>query len=287
MKKFLPVPATIMPYLMILAYFFNRRPFRLYVHITMRMAFILSVVFSLIFIVKNSNKSAKELLKNVFLIKVIQIPAYIFWLWFGYAGTLFGAVPDLLWIILIAVFSGGIMGVFVLIKAIKDKSITNGLILVIATICQLLFVADTISLFIVWVLSKESRSLGKKIIKAVSILLAVILFCAIVFSFFMIIYANDYAKHEIYREDSSDGEYVFVLYQVGSPKWPFGPVKAHIRVYNQSDKIIDRKEFWVNNDGTRLTEFNIKEIRWYDTEIEVDIKGYDDKFSTTYVLNWG
>ena len=48
-----------------------------------------------------------------------------------------------------------------------------------------------------------------------------------------------YEDIKIYRESSPNNEYVFALYQVGLPKWPFDPVKAQIKVVNSSGKTVD------------------------------------------------
>ena len=78
---------------------------------------------------------------------------------------------------------------------------------------------------------------------------------------------------------------VFILDQVGEPGWPFGLVKAQIRVCDTGEKTIDSFTFSVNNDGGSLHETNIEEIRWYDSKLELDLRGADDEAATIYVLN--
>lgn len=113
-----------------------------------------------------------------------------------------------------------------------------------------------------------------------------VLLALIVIAISTFVYFERFHKTEIYRESSPDGLHTFVLCQVGSPGWPFGPVKAEIRVLNAKGRTVAKEAFWVNNDGGSLYEFNIKAIRWYEAKLELDLKGADDPTPTTYVLNW-
>lgn len=69
----------------------------------------------------------------------------------------------------------------------------------------------------------------------------------------LLIYADQFQKTKIYSESCPNNEYTFILYQVGSPAWPFGPVKAQIKVINSNGKTVDNKV-----DGKILTE-----LRWH------------------------
>ena len=74
-----------------------------------------------------------------------------------------------------------------------------------------------------------------------------------------------------------------MLYQVGSPSWPFGPVKAEIKVINSVGKTVDKESILIYNDGGPVHEYNVQEIRWYDTKLEFDCNG---EISATYVLEF-
>lgn len=113
------------------------------------------------------------------------------------------------------------------------------------------------------------------------IVLCVLLVIASLFVF-AFVYAEHYAKEEICRVDSPSGEYTYVLTQIGSPGWPFGPVKAQIKVLNSKGRTVDKSTFWVNNDGGGLSATQIKDVRWNDASVEIDLKGADDAEPTTY-----
>lgn len=98
----------------------------------------------------------------------------------------------------------------------------------------------------------------------------------------LFIYEDQFAKREVYRESSSNGEFVFVLYQVGQPGWPFGPVKAEIRVLNEKGKTMDKESIVIHTDGAQLNEFYIDEICWGDNMVEVVCSGEDG--TASYVL---
>ncbi len=122
-----------------------------------------------------------------------------------------------------------------------------------------------------------------KIFKKFIISLVVVVFIAIISFVSVFIYAEFFEKREVYRESNPDNEYEFVLYQVGSPSWPFGPVKAEIRVINSTGKTVDKESILIYNDGSPVYEYNVQEIRWYDTKLEFDCSG---EISATYVLEF-
>ncbi len=108
-----------------------------------------------------------------------------------------------------------------------------------------------------------------------------------IFSFVSLwIYAEYFEKREVYRENSPDNAHTFVLYQVGSPVWPFGPVKAQIKVLRSNGKCMDNENIIIHNDGAGVYDVNIHEIRWYDTLLEVDCTGEAEGSSATYVLEF-
>ncbi len=123
--------------------------------------------------------------------------------------------------------------------------------------------------------------LFKKIILSVFILL----FVAAVVFVSLFIYGDQFKKTEVHREYSPDGAYEFVLYQVGAPGWPFGPVKAEIRVLDSEGDVLDKESIVVHTDGGSLTAYNLDELRWGDTALEVVCHGEDG--AATYILELG
>ncbi len=122
---------------------------------------------------------------------------------------------------------------------------------------------------------KQSRAFIKKPKK---IFLAVFLMflAAVIFFASAFIYSEEYKKTEVYREQSPNGEFEFVLYQVGSPGWPFGPVKAQVKLLNAKGEMVDKTEnFWVDTDGSALREYYIKDVLWQDKELKVVFSGED------------
>ena len=112
----------------------------------------------------------------------------------------------------------------------------------------------------------------------------ILLFAAVLIVVSLVIYEELFRKEEVYRQSSPDGEYVFVLSQVGSPGWPFGPVKAQIEVRSFKGKRMDRESIVVHTDGGQLSQYNIETIRWHDTFLEVVCCGEDG--ATAYVLDF-
>ena len=120
-----------------------------------------------------------------------------------------------------------------------------------------------------------------KIFKRILIAFIVIILVSIISFVAIFIYEDQFKKREIYRENSPNSEYEFILYQVGSPSWPFGPVKAQIKVVNSKGKTVDKESILIYNDGAAVYKYNVQEIRWYDTKLEFDCSG---EISATYVL---
>ena len=113
-----------------------------------------------------------------------------------------------------------------------------------------------------------------------------VLLALIVIAISTFVYFERFHKTEIYRENSPDGLHTFVLCQVGSPGWPFGPVKAEIRVLNAKGRTVDKETFVVNNDGKQLCVWNILTVRWNESKLEIELIGDDDSKPTTYVFDW-
>ncbi len=95
----------------------------------------------------------------------------------------------------------------------------------------------------------------------------------------------DFIKKEVSSYESSDGSYTLHYYQKGSPAWPYGSVKVEIGVKEQGKRrFIDKETFSLNNDGAGASEFDIKDVRWFDERVEIDIKGADDSTSSMHLL---
>ena len=120
-----------------------------------------------------------------------------------------------------------------------------------------------------------------KLFKRIVIAVVIVVFAAIILFVSAFIYEDQFKKTEVYREKSPDSAYEFVLYQVGSPSWPFGPVKAEIKVMDSIGKTVDKESILIYNDGAPVFEYNVEEIRWYDTKLELDCIG---EISATYIL---
>lgn len=100
---------------------------------------------------------------------------------------------------------------------------------------------------------------------------------------FAFVYEENFKKTEVYREQSPNKEYEFVLYQVGAPAWPFGPVKAEIRVLDPDGKTIDKESIVVYNDGGTLSEYNVDDVRWNYNSVEFICVA---EVSATYMLEF-
>ncbi len=121
-----------------------------------------------------------------------------------------------------------------------------------------------------------------KIFKRILISIILLILISVVLFVSLFIYEDQFAKREVYRESSPNGEFVFVLYQVGQPGWPFGPVKAQIKILNSEGKTIDKEAIVIHTDGAQLNEFYIDEVCWSDNTIEVVCSGEDG--TASYVL---
>ena len=85
---------------------------------------------------------------------------------------------------------------------------------------------------------------------------------------------------------SPDSNYTVSLYQVGSPQWSFGPVKAKLILSNAAGKTIDEVSMSLANDGTDVGAANIVEIIWLENQVEVHMREFDTTKEYTYTLNF-
>lgn len=123
-----------------------------------------------------------------------------------------------------------------------------------------------------------------KLLKRTVFTIVLIVIAAIFLFISFIIYQEEIRKKEIYRETNPDGDCVFVLYQVGQPDFPFGGVKAEIRLLNANGKTVDKESFNIHTDGGQLNQFYIEEVRWSDATVEFICNQADGLDAVTYVL---
>ena len=108
-----------------------------------------------------------------------------------------------------------------------------------------------------------------KIFKRILIAFIVIILVSIISFVAIFIYEDQFKKREIYQENSPDGNYTIVLYQVGSPQWSFGSVKAKLVLEDANGKKIDEEDFGLANDGAGVFEGNVKEITWMENQVKI------------------
>lgn len=125
--------------------------------------------------------------------------------------------------------------------------------------------------------SPKGRSILLKIMAIGAVLVFVL--------FVLFVYFGFYHESEVCRVSSPDGEYEIVLCQVGST-FLFSPAKARLKVLDGKGRTLAKIELQVNNDGGDVKKENIEGIRWYESYVEVDIRGWDDGTPTTYTLAW-
>ena len=117
--------------------------------------------------------------------------------------------------------------------------------------------------------------------KVLIISVSVVLFLVLLFVA-IYIYTDQFQKKEVYRESSPNGEFQFVLYQVGQPGWSFGPVKAQLCVVDSNGKTVDKESIVIHTDGAQLNEVYLDEIQWGEKALSVVCRGEDGL--ATYVL---
>ena len=91
----------------------------------------------------------------------------------------------------------------------------------------------------------------------------------------------------ITAQNSPDGNYKVLLYQVGEPTWSFGSVSAKLVLENSDGKKIEEACFELANDGGGVSSGNIIAINWVDTQVAVQMKESDTTKQYTYMLQYG
>lgn len=109
---------------------------------------------------------------------------------------------------------------------------------------------------------------------------------AVIFFVAIYIYEDQFMKREIYQENSPGGNYTVLLYQVGSPQWSFGSVKAKLILENANGRKIDEETFTLANDGAGVFEHNVEKITWKENQVEIIMSEADTTKQFTYILNY-
>ncbi|MBQ8216246.1 MAG: hypothetical protein IJZ33_08290 [Clostridia bacterium] len=160
MKKLLLIPVIIFPYLLALGVLLGNlfpediAPIVFGVFIVL---FALATpICNIVFMILSRKDDPNDLIRAAFLVKLVHIPAYIVVFVFGVIAAImiFMTLPLILMLILfdcIVLFFSSSISVFALAKNIKN----NKLLSVVALICQFFFCADIISLFVLWIISKN------------------------------------------------------------------------------------------------------------------------------------
>ncbi len=110
----------------------------------------------------------------------------------------------------------------------------------------------------------------------------------LVFVVMVCVFAECAIEEEIFVTSHTDptGEYTVSLFQVGSPEWSFGPVKAKLVLKDKNGKKLDEAKFSLMNDGTGVYEGNIEKIVWKTDCVEVTMDESDTTKLYTYTLKY-
>lgn len=117
------------------------------------------LICNIIFLLLSRKDDAHSLIGAALLVKLVHIPSYIFIFLLGVGASImifmtFALILMLILFDYMVLASSGMISVFALAKNIKN----NKIISVIALICQFFFCADVISLFVLWINSKNSTA---------------------------------------------------------------------------------------------------------------------------------
>ena len=109
---------------------------------------------------------------------------------------------------------------------------------------------------------------------------------AILISAFIVwyVYTDRYEVTEKGRELSPDGRVEVILEQIGSPGFPFGPVKVRIRVkYTFREKDYTVIETSMYNDGGGLSDYNWS-IEWSKETVTIILNHADLAEDTVFTV---
>ena len=162
MKKLLLIPAMLFPYSFVLggiaSDWYANIDSDLESYILIGLFFILPLVCNIAFIVFSRKDDPYKLISSALIIKLVHIPAYIIIFIMGLISSLmiFMTLPLILMLILFdytVLATSSFVSVFALAKNIqKNKALS-----ILALLCQFFFCADVISLFVLWIISRNQR----------------------------------------------------------------------------------------------------------------------------------
>ena len=162
MKKLLLIPAILFPYSFVLVGIVSNGYANidsdLEAYILIGLLFILPLVCNIAFIVFSRKDDPYKLISSALIVKLVHIPSYVIIFVMGLISSLMihMTLPLILMLILfdyIVLITSSFISVFALAKNIKEKKTLS----ILALICQFFFCADIISLFVLWIISKNQK----------------------------------------------------------------------------------------------------------------------------------
>ena len=163
MKKLLLIPAMLFPYSFVLGFVFSEGYANSDSAIFALAAFvglflILPFACNITFIILSRKDEPYKLIQSALIIKLVHIPSYVIIFVMGLISSLmiFMTLPLILMFILfdyMVLVTSSSISLFALAKNIKNNKILS----IVALICQFFFCADIISLFVLWIISKNQK----------------------------------------------------------------------------------------------------------------------------------
>lgn len=167
MKKCLLIPTIVFPYFMmslfLLFFFVGEKISDQFsgwfldhigaIGIGILLWILLAVVLNTVFLLKNKNSDATDVLKAAILVKCLHIPVYVMFFLFGLLLVMmfFMTMPLILLVVLIdyvTLWLSNMLSLAAIIKGFRQFSTEFTTPLVVSLICQFFFCADIISLFV-------------------------------------------------------------------------------------------------------------------------------------------
>lgn len=88
-------------------------------------------------------------------------------------------------------------------------------------------------------------------------------------------YRTSYAKTEIVRSFSEDGQYTLVIDMIGEPDWPFGETHCRFELLENGKHII-KYPFSIHDDGAMAHADNFNVV-WSTSEVKVTVSGSEQE----------
>ncbi len=63
--------------------------------------------------------------------------------------------------------------------------------------------------------------------------------------------------------------YTLIFQQLGEPQWSFGPTYIRLLLKNQQDKILNKYDTSIHDDGANAGEHNIASVEWLEDKVVV------------------